>query len=173
MPRFTFTCEHFDYDFYRAGENDIASKHTTEFSADDLTTMLENFEMFLHGAGFHFDGVIDVVKPDDERDAEEDLRAIDDFIDDQRGHRVFDSMVNTLLKDEPTDSFGDIFISTDDMEIDTTYTIDESVYYPQYSTEFSESEYCSLCKLPISVMKLHQCFDVKCPSGSYRNQYAN
>ena len=66
MARYTFTCEHLDYDMFRGEENGVASKHTTEFSADTLETMLENFELFLRGSGFVFDGVIDVVKPEDE-----------------------------------------------------------------------------------------------------------
>lgn len=67
MARYTFTCEHFDYNNFTGDELDnVASKHTTEFRADDLTTMLENFELFLRGAGFVFDGVIDVVNPDAE-----------------------------------------------------------------------------------------------------------
>jgi hypothetical protein len=64
MARYTFTCEHFDYDMFRGEENGVASKHTTQFRADELTTMLENFELFLRGSGFVFDGVIDVVNPD-------------------------------------------------------------------------------------------------------------
>ena len=66
MARYTFICEHLEYDMFRGEENGVASKHTTEFRADDLTTMLENFELFLRGAGFVFDGVIDVVNPDAE-----------------------------------------------------------------------------------------------------------
>ena len=67
MARYTFTCEHFEYSNFTGEELDIvASKHTTEFRADDLTTMLENFELFLRGAGFHFDGVLDVVNPEEE-----------------------------------------------------------------------------------------------------------
>lgn len=66
MARYTFTCEHFNYNGNWSGKEDVASKHTTEFQADDLTTMLENFESFLRGAGFHFDGVLDVVKPEEE-----------------------------------------------------------------------------------------------------------
>jgi hypothetical protein len=66
MARYIFTCEHFDYNNFTGDEMNVASKHTTEFRADDLTTMLENFESFLRGAGFHFDGVIDVVKPEEE-----------------------------------------------------------------------------------------------------------
>jgi hypothetical protein len=73
MARYTFTCEHFDYNNFTGDELDnVASKHTTEFRADDLTTMLENFELFLRGAGFVFDGVIDVVNPDAEFDDMDD-----------------------------------------------------------------------------------------------------
>ena len=66
MARYTFTCEHFDYNDFNGDEQNVASKHTTEFRADTLETMLENFELFLRGSGFVFDGVIDVVKPEDE-----------------------------------------------------------------------------------------------------------
>jgi len=88
MARYTFTCEHFDYNNFTGDEMGVASKHTTEFHADDLTTMLENFESFLRGAGFHFDGVIDVVKPeeeqnwDDEDDYEPDVRVMEHLVAD-------------------------------------------------------------------------------------------
>jgi hypothetical protein len=65
MARYTFTCEHFDYNDFTGDEQNVASKHTTEFRADTLETMLENFEMFLRGAGFQFDGVIDVISPEE------------------------------------------------------------------------------------------------------------
>jgi hypothetical protein len=70
MARYTFICEHFDYNNWNGKEEDVASKHTTEFRADDLTTMLENFEMFLRGAGFQFDGVLDVVKIEEPEEIE-------------------------------------------------------------------------------------------------------
>jgi len=66
MARYTFTCEHFDYDIFRGDEKHVSSTHTTEFKADSLDTVLENFESFLRGAGFHFTGVLDIVKPDEE-----------------------------------------------------------------------------------------------------------
>ena len=65
MARYTFTCEHFDYNDFTGDEQNVASKHTTQFRADTLETMLENFEMFLRGAGFQFDGVIDVISPEE------------------------------------------------------------------------------------------------------------
>ena len=38
---------------------------TVEFSADYLPNILEHFEMFLRGSGFHFSGTLDFV-PDEE-----------------------------------------------------------------------------------------------------------
>jgi len=193
MARYTFTCEHFEYDLYRGDENGVASKHTTEFRADTLETMLENFELFLRGAGFHFDGVLEVVESDDDRDAEEDLRAIDDFVTGHQSERVMDHVVKDLMRQNDQkesvklqDEFGDIFVSNENILIDhgaaqpvyTVATEDDSQLsftfdLSEYSREFSNDEYCSLCKLPISVMNLHQCFDPSCPTGAYRNQYAN
>ena len=78
------------------------------------------------------------------------------------------------------DSFGDIFISNESIQTDfgaagPTFTImgeDDLQLNIDFEIE-EEKETCDLCKLPTSVMKLHQCFDPKCPSGAYRNQYAN
>jgi predicted nucleic acid-binding Zn-ribbon protein len=97
MARYTFTCEHFNYNDFNGDEQNVAAKHTTEFRADTLETMLENFEMFLRGSGFVFDGVIDVVSVEDGSDCEEDLRAIDDFVAEQRSERVMNHIVNDLM----------------------------------------------------------------------------
>ena len=92
MARYTFTCEHFDYNNFTGDELDVASKHTTEFRADDLTTMLENFEMFLRGAGFQFDGTIDVVNPDAEFDDTDDESVADS--------KVMEHIVADLLRQQ-------------------------------------------------------------------------
>ena len=55
MARYTFTCEHFDYNDFTGDEQNVAAKHTTEFRADTLETMLENFELFrFFFPGFEF-----------------------------------------------------------------------------------------------------------------------
>lgn len=56
MPKFVFTCEHKDL-----WSNNQVCKNTHEFETETLNEVLENFEMFLRGAGYIFDGVIDVV----------------------------------------------------------------------------------------------------------------
>lgn len=47
MPKFTFICEH--QDFYGKPNG---HKVTTEFTVDSLDNVLENFDLFLRGAGF-------------------------------------------------------------------------------------------------------------------------
>jgi hypothetical protein len=42
------------------------SKSTHEFEADGLMDVVENVELFLKGAGFVFDGYLDIVPPDEE-----------------------------------------------------------------------------------------------------------
>jgi hypothetical protein len=74
MARYTFTCEHFDYESFEGlASEKVVSRHTTEFRAADLTTMLENFELFLRGSGFHFNGVIDIVNPDEDFFSDEEI----------------------------------------------------------------------------------------------------
>ena len=45
MSRYTFICEHTDI----FDEDNVTSKLTSEFRADDLNSVLEEFEMFLKG----------------------------------------------------------------------------------------------------------------------------
>lgn len=56
MTKYVFTATHHD-----------DSKITVEFEADTLSKVLENFEFFLSGAGFHNEGYLDFVS-DDEQD---------------------------------------------------------------------------------------------------------
>lgn len=58
--RYEFTC--LETDMY-GKEN--GNKISTSFHADTLQTMLEKFEQFLRGSGFHFKGVVDIV-PEEE-----------------------------------------------------------------------------------------------------------
>jgi hypothetical protein len=52
MPKFTLICDHGN------------EKTTVEFEKEYLPEVLENLEMFLRGAGYHFNGTLDFV--DDE-----------------------------------------------------------------------------------------------------------
>ena len=67
MSRYTFKCEHFDYSNPFNSDERIASTITQEFRGESLSDILENFEMFLRGSGFHFEGVVDIVEPEGDK----------------------------------------------------------------------------------------------------------
>jgi hypothetical protein len=61
MSKFTFVCQEESMPFVHS----IQSKRTVEFNAETLDDILNEFEMFLRGAGFHFEGHLDFVNEDD------------------------------------------------------------------------------------------------------------
>jgi len=188
MSKFTFINERFDYDEYNGEETNIVSKSTREFRAHHLESILDEMTDFLRGAGYHFDGHLDVVSYESKINKIDD--ELDDFKEEIRSQRVFNHIVrdiqnNPFEKNNDKDSFGDIFISNESIQTDfgaagPTLTVSDDDIQLDLSFDFEEDfdfeeekETCDLCKLPISVMKLHQCFDPKCPTDAYRNQYAD
>ena len=169
MSKFTFISERFDYDEDTGEQRNLVSKTTREFHGHHLDSVLDEMTAFLRGAGYHFDGHLDVVSYESEINKIDD--ELDELKDEVRSQRVFDHIVrdiqnNPFEKNKDKDSFGDIFISSEDISSGT----EDDIF--QLDLNFDEDK-CSLCKLPKSVMQLHQCFDPSCPSGAYRNQYAN
>jgi hypothetical protein len=61
MPKFTLTCEHTSL-----WSNEQICKNTHEFEVEPLDKVLENFELFLRGAGYIFDGVVDIVPTEED-----------------------------------------------------------------------------------------------------------
>ena len=60
MTKYTFIAEH--NDIYG---NPSGHKVSTEFTAEHLSSVIENFEMFLRGVGFNQQGTLDFI-PDEE-----------------------------------------------------------------------------------------------------------
>lgn len=61
MPNFKFVCEHRDFHTY-----DIDSKTIVETNKESLYDVIEEFERFLRGAGFVFEGQLDIVNEEAE-----------------------------------------------------------------------------------------------------------
>lgn len=59
MPKYVF--KQTSQDFY---QKDISTL-TSEFEAEGLESILENFEMFLRGCGYYFEGRLDIVNDDE------------------------------------------------------------------------------------------------------------
>ena len=57
MSRFTFICEDEPMPF----SDGIISKKTVEFNGESLDDIINEFEMFLKGCGFNFNGHLDFV----------------------------------------------------------------------------------------------------------------
>jgi hypothetical protein len=58
MSKFTFICDHDNI------HGEVNSTVTFMTNKEYLPEILEDFELFLRGAGFVFDGMIDIVEPD-------------------------------------------------------------------------------------------------------------
>jgi len=98
MSKFTFINERFDYDEYTGDETNIVSKTTREFRAYHLDSILDEMTDFLRGAGYHFDGHLDVVSYESEINKFD--KELDDLKDDIRGQRVFNHMVQDLINSD-------------------------------------------------------------------------
>ena len=143
--KFTFICE-----------PESGTKVTHEFSTQDSFTVEKKFKQFLKNS---FDHDIE----------DEDSNSVS----------VFRSMSEDLIKNPPyMDSFS---INLDDINFDYMGNMGGSVItggagedtimsYDKIVVD-SNQENCSLCKLPVNVMRMHQCFDPQCPSGAYRREY--
>jgi len=57
-PRYRFSVEHTD------DEGNLTFGNTLEFTAEQLPDVVGNFELFLKGAGFAFDGHVDITPSD-------------------------------------------------------------------------------------------------------------
>lgn len=62
--KMTFTCEHYGWDDFTGKQKEPISKITFETKSDALSDIVTDFESFLRGCGFSFDGVLDIVDPD-------------------------------------------------------------------------------------------------------------
>jgi hypothetical protein len=163
MAKFTFKCESQNSD----------TVNTIEFTTSSVHVVLQKLEQFLRSSGsdFEVDGYIGVLQPEYDPKDDED--------EDSISLNVFKSMSEDLIKNPPyMDSFS---INLDDINFDYMGNMGGSVItggagedtimsYDKIVVD-SNQENCSLCKLPVNVMRMHQCFDPQCPSGAYRREY--
>ena len=74
MSKFTFICEEEAMPFADA----VSSKRTVEFKAETISDIVNEFEMFLKGCGFNFEGRLDLVQEEHE------------WVQDKRADQKFD-----------------------------------------------------------------------------------
>ena len=137
---------------------------TIEFSADYLPDILEHFEMFLRGSGFHPSGTLDFVNYDDC-----ELEFSDEELDapQEETHEwtqtLRDDAEWPFPKQRPTQEEWNGVAPSVAMQ----WTVNELMKGPM--TVQSNSEKCSICGISLETMKNQKCWDVKCPIGNDAN----
>jgi hypothetical protein len=140
------------------------SETTIEFSADYLPTILEHFEMFLRGSGFHATGTLDFVNYDDC-----ELEFSDEELDtpQEETHEwtqtLRDDAEWPFPKQRPTQEEWNGVAPSTAMQ----WTVNELMKGPM--TVQSIAEKCSVCGITLETMKNQKCWDVKCPIGKNAN----
>ena len=62
--KMNFTCEHFNWDDFTGKQKEPISKISFETKNEALEDILSDFEMFLRGCGYYFEGHLDIVNED-------------------------------------------------------------------------------------------------------------
>ena len=147
--------------------DDISGRNaetTIEFSTDTLPDVLEHFEMFLRGSGFHPSGTLDFVNYDDC-----ELEFSDEELDapQEETHEwtqtLRDDAEWPFPKQRPTQEEWNGVAPSVAMQ----WTVNELMKGPM--TVQSNSEKCSICGISLETMKNQKCWDVKCPIGNDAN----
>ena len=83
--KFVFTAEHEAPLYDRINSNHRGTKLTMEFSAEGLEVVLAEFQDFLRGLGFHFDGQLEIVNDTDANTIELVQKSFNDDPEDDDG----------------------------------------------------------------------------------------
>ena len=110
------------------------SETTIEFTADSLLTVLEQFEFFLKGSGFYFNGKLDIVNEDEwneDNDGVEEFKTPQyDIFSDEQAKQRWNATIHSLMNP------------------------------PRFRANATTCEVCGLNK---EMMATHHCYDDNCP----------
>ena len=136
---------------------------TIEFSAEYLPTILEHFEMFLRGSGFHATGTLEFVDYEDpyttpKFECAEENYEDDDVEDDEETHEwtqtLRDDSEWPFPKQRPGDLNGPAVMN---------WTAAQLIRPPKME------DVCPVCKIDMKTMLNHECWDNNCPKGKDAN----
>ena len=154
---------------------------TIEFSADTLSTILEHFEMFIRGSGFHPTGTLEFVdeeqyygkpEPEEEHVSTPALRNDSEWpFPKQRTVKV--PLAESIYDDDLNSPSGGIA----NVKMFITKPISESSSAMEWTAnELMKDKInitlnvCPICKIDNETMAQHECWDKNCPKGKDGNQ---
>ena len=133
---------------------------TIEFDADYVPDILQHFEMFLRGSGFHQSGTLEFVDYENGYTtpkfecAEEDYED-DDVEDDEETHEWQWPLPNKTSGDLNSDSTRPSVMA---------WTAEQLIHLKS-----TMQNVCPVCKIGTQTMLHHECWDKNCPKGKDAN----
>jgi hypothetical protein len=133
------------------------SETTLEFSADYLPDILEHFEMFLRGSGFHASGVLDFVNEDDCEEWHNEEFDTPQEETHEWTQTLRDDAEWPFPKSSVTENWQGVAPS-----VAMQWTVDQLMNKPIVQN-------CSVCGISLETMKNQKCWDKFCPKGNDAN----
>jgi hypothetical protein len=130
---------------------------TIEFDAEFLPDILQHFEMFLRGSGFHPSGTLDFI-PDEEYygDGHEGMGStLDDYPELKEEHEWTQTLRN--------DSEWPFPLQKESESTVMDWTAAQLIRPPKME------DVCPVCKIDMQTMLTHECWDNNCPKGKDAN----
>ena len=133
---------------------------TIEFDAEYLPDILQHFEMFLRGSGFHPSGTLDFVNY---HDCELEWHNEEFDTPQEETHEWTQTLRDDAEWPFPKSSVEENWQGVAP-SVAMQWTANELMKGPM--TLQSVSDNCSVCGLSFEKMKNQKCWDVKCPKGN-------
>lgn len=133
MPSFKLVCEH-----RNPWDETLDVRNTTEFEYEQLSDVISAFEDFLRGCGYVFEGNLDIVEEQKEKGC---------------GGGCSDCQCDEVNFDR----------EAQESRVRWSHTVESLMNPPTFRANDENSGKCSVCGLPESVMKAHQCWEQRCP----------
>ncbi len=136
---------------------------TVEFSADSLPDILEHFEMFIRGSGFHPTGTLEFVDYEDPYTTPKFECAEENY---EEENEETHEWTQTLRDDSewpfPKQRPGDLNSDTTGSDV-MDWTAAQLIRPPKME------DICPVCKIDTQTMLNHECWDKNCPKGKDAN----
>jgi hypothetical protein len=137
---------------------------TIEFSTDTLPDVVEHFEMFIRGCGFHPSGTLDFI-PDEEYygDGHEGMGStLDDYPELKEEHEWTQTLRDDSEWPFPKQRPGDLSSDNTGSAV-MDWTAAQLIRPPKME------DVCPVCKIDNKTMLSHECWDKNCPKGKDAN----
>ena len=136
---------------------------TIEFSADTLSTILEHFEMFIRGSGFHPTGTLEFVDYEDPYTTPKFECAEENYEDENEETHEW---TQTLRDDSewpfPKQRPGDLNSDNTGSAV-MDWTAAQLIRSPKMK------DVCPVCTIDTQTMLNYECWDSNCPKGKDAN----